>query len=145
MAKLTILAAFLVITLSVVVVAVAASVSASASSNGATNGNSSNSRHIQRKQLGDCEKFLTRSCRPGVLMVTNIINDASCHQRLHLCCEELERIEVQWRCREISRLVEQQLGEVRGKEKQEMLQKAKNLPALCRMGIGRCDIRPPWF
>ena len=143
MAKLTLLEASLVITLSIVVVA--ASISATASSHGITNENSWQSEHTKTKGLKDCEKFLSKSCR-RVLMVTNImVRDASCRQRLQLWCEELEQIEVQWRCQEIRRLVKQQLGQFRGKEMQEMLQKAKNLPALCRLGIGRCNIGPSWF
>ncbi|TYI51477.1 hypothetical protein E1A91_D12G178900v1 [Gossypium mustelinum] len=109
MAKLTLLAASLLLTLSIVnVVAVSSS----------------------RKGLRGCEKFLTESCR-------------------RLCCGELERIEVQRRCSVIRRLVKELLEDFRSKQKREMLQKARNLPALCRMGIGHCDIRvpfpPSWF
>ncbi|TYG41574.1 hypothetical protein ES288_D12G186200v1 [Gossypium darwinii] len=109
MAKLTLLAASLLLTLSIVnVVAVSSS----------------------RKGLRGCENFLTESCR-------------------RLCCGELERIEVQRRCSVIRRLVKELLEDFRSKQKREMLQKARNLPALCRMGIGHCDIRvpfpPSWF
>ncbi|XP_022724977.1 2S albumin-like [Durio zibethinus] len=122
-----------------------ASISASASSHGISDENSRQSEQTKDKGLKDCEKFLAKASR-RVLMVTNImIRDASCRQGLRLCCGELEQIEVQWRCKEIRRLVKQQLGELRGKEMQEMLLKAKNLPALCCMGIGRCDSRPFWF
>ncbi|MBA0863045.1 hypothetical protein Goshw_016056 [Gossypium schwendimanii] len=120
MAKLTLLAASLLLTLSIVnVVAVSSS----------------------SKGLRGCEKFLTESCR--------WVRDDSCRERMKLCCGELERIEVQRRCSVIRRLVKELLEDFRSKQKREMLQKARNLPALCRMGIGRCDIRvpfpPSWF
>lgn len=117
MAKLTVLAASLLLTLSIVNVVAASS------------------------SLRGCENFLTESCRRG--------RDDSCRKRMKLCCEELERIEVQRRCSVIRRLVKELLEDFRSKQKREMLQKARNLPALCRMGIGRCDIRvpfpPAWF
>ncbi|KAG8475572.1 hypothetical protein CXB51_032362 [Gossypium anomalum] len=120
MAKLTLLAASLLLTLSIVNVVAASS---------------------SRKGLRGCEKFLTESCRR--------VRDDSCRERMKLCCRELERIEVQRRCSVIRRLVKKLLEDFRSKQKQEMLQKARNLPALCRMGIGRCDIRIPfplsWF
>ncbi|GMI99824.1 hypothetical protein HRI_003651700 [Hibiscus trionum] len=133
MAKSTLLAASLVITLSMVAVA-AASLSASPGGH--------YSEHTRTKGLSRCEKFLRESCRPWA-------RDDSCRQRLKLCCGELERIEVQRRCTVVRRLVKRQLDDFRGKAVREMLQKARNLPALCRMGIGRCDIRVPvpqsWF
>ncbi|KAK9021545.1 hypothetical protein V6N11_011532 [Hibiscus sabdariffa] len=96
------------------------------------------------KGLSRCEKFLRKSCRPSARDDRH-----SCRQRLQLCCGELERIEVQRRCTVVRRLVKRQLEDFRGKGIREMLQKARNLPALCRMGIGRCDIRVPvpqsWF
>ncbi|XVE74519.1 hypothetical protein DITRI_Ditri12bG0023500 [Diplodiscus trichospermus] len=116
------------------------STSATASSHGITNESSRQSDHRKSQGLKDCDKFLAKSCRRVMMVTDMMIRDASCRQRLQLCCEELEQIEVQWRCKEIRRLVKQQLGEFRGKELQEMLQKAKNLPPLCRMGIGRCEI-----
>ncbi|OMO89435.1 hypothetical protein CCACVL1_07830 [Corchorus capsularis] len=112
-----------------------------------TNDNSrQTSENIQNKGLNRaCEKFLTKSCR-RIQMVTNTIKGttSSCRRRLRSCCEELEQIEVQRRCQEIRRFVREKLEEeeLRGRERKEMLQKAKNLPALCYMGIGRCDIRP---
>ncbi|OMO72373.1 hypothetical protein COLO4_27651 [Corchorus olitorius] len=135
MAKLTLLATFF---LTLFLVLVAASVS--------TNENSSQtSEIIQNKGLNRaCEKFLTKSCR-RIQMVTNTIKGtSSCRHQLRSCCEELEQIEVQRRCHEIRRFVREKLEEeeFRGRERKEMLQKAKNLPALCYMGIGRCDIRP---
>ncbi|KAE8663890.1 hypothetical protein F3Y22_tig00112864pilonHSYRG00132 [Hibiscus syriacus] len=99
------------------------------------------SEHARTKGLNRCEKFLRESCRR--------VRDDSCRQRLQLCCGELERIEARRRCTLVRQLVKRQLDDFSGKGMREMLQKARNLPALCRMGIGRCDIRVPvpqsWF
>lgn len=86
---------------------------------------------IESQHLTECKKFLTQRCW------------VSCRRHLPECCQEMNRLDKQCVCQGIRKLMtklQEKQVERQYDEMKEILQKARNLPALCRMGIGRCDI-----
>ncbi|KAK4365331.1 hypothetical protein RND71_016689 [Anisodus tanguticus] len=60
------------------------------------------------------------------------------------CCEQLRQIqEPQCRCEGLSQVVQhaQQQGELQGRERQQMIKTAQNLPGLCQLSPQRCEIQ----
>uniref|UniRef100_A0A5B7BLZ3 Putative 2S sulfur-rich seed storage protein 2-like isoform X1 n=1 Tax=Davidia involucrata TaxID=16924 RepID=A0A5B7BLZ3_DAVIN len=133
MAKLTTLAA----TFSLLFVAVMASITIDEE-------NPSQSQRcgqqIQSQRLNACQQYVVQGSR-------SIMNQGGWREEFERCCEELEQMDEKCRCDGIRRAVQQQQqqGELQAREMREIVQTAKSLPGLCRMGPRRCDIRAVWF
>ncbi|KAI4319800.1 hypothetical protein MLD38_033355 [Melastoma candidum] len=94
--------------------------------------------------LRSCEDFLSQQARQGRFGFSSRRFGGSRFgsRRLQDCCEELRQVEDHCRCqglREIVRDQQQLIGF--GGEREELERAAEDLPQMCGVGPGRCDIR----
>ncbi|GAV75647.1 Tryp_alpha_amyl domain-containing protein [Cephalotus follicularis] len=98
-------------------------------------------RQMQGQRLRECGQFLMECSQQREMGRAGM----SCRQQLQQCCQELGRMDEECRCQAVRMTVQRQQGEMQGEEMQEMVQTAMNLPNMCRMGPGRCEMRAVWF
>ncbi|KAI6687443.1 hypothetical protein NL676_024271 [Syzygium grande] len=61
------------------------------------------------------------------------------------CCQQLRQMEDQCRCGGLRQVMRQQMDEFGGRESQDMMRCAWNLPNMCGFGPQYCDIRAIWY
>ncbi|CAN4127529.1 unnamed protein product [Withania somnifera] len=95
----------------------------------------------QAQQLRSCQQYLRQR--------TQFSEEQDQGRDIESCCNQLQLIQdAQCRCEGLRQVVrqEQQRGELQGRESQQMLQTAQNLPGLCRLSPQRCEIQTlSWF
>lgn len=90
---------------------------------------------IQAKQLRSCQELLRQKVQ---------YEDQQIPREVQQCCNQLGQIQdPQCRCEGLMQVVQQeeQIGQVQGRQRQQMLQTAQNLPGLCRLSPQRCEIQ----
>ncbi|KAG5593130.1 hypothetical protein MTR67_037199 [Solanum verrucosum] len=90
----------------------------------------------QAQQLRSCQQFLRQRSQYD--------EDQQIPREVQQCCNQLEQIQdPQCRCEGLMKVVqkEEQTGQVQGRQRQQMLQTAQNLPGLCRLSPQRCEIQ----
>lgn len=98
----------------------------------------------QAQQLRSCQQYLRQRSQSSE-------EEEADQSRgdIQRCCQQLQQIQdPQCRCEGLRQVVqqEQQRGELQGRERQQMLQTAQNLPGLCRVSPQRCEIQTrSWF
>ncbi|XP_077252714.1 2S seed storage albumin protein-like [Tasmannia lanceolata] len=92
-------------------------------------------REVSMEQMRECRQYL-QSGRRQVLR-GGVINQ----QVPQMCCERLRQVREDCRCEAVKQMAEEQMGELRGEEMQEMIRRAENLPDMCGMRPQHCDIR----
>ncbi|XP_010064931.1 2S albumin [Eucalyptus grandis] len=97
-------------------------------------------QRILRQQLHKCEQFITQG--RGLIVLPR--HEEGGQGSLQQCCQQLRQIDQQCRCEGLKQIVQeqQQQGQLQGQELREVVQKAQNLPNMCRLGPQRCDISP---
>ncbi|KAM7275447.1 hypothetical protein ACFE04_017313 [Oxalis oulophora] len=96
------------------------------------------SHHCQEqlpsKPLKACREFLMDCSR----RMDSILN-MSCRQQKQDCCQEMEEMDKECRCQAIMKMMHGQ--EMGGRQMEQMAEKAMELPRMCNMSPGRCEMR----
>ncbi|CAN4077786.1 unnamed protein product [Withania somnifera] len=96
----------------------------------------------QAQQLRSCQQYLRQTRQ-------SYGEENQSTEEVQRCCNQLQQIQdAQCRCEGLRQVVQQdqQRGELQGRERQQMLQTAQNLPGLCRLSPQRCEIQTlTWF
>ncbi|KAJ8555733.1 hypothetical protein K7X08_013229 [Anisodus acutangulus] len=96
-----------------------------------------------QQQIQQAQKL--RSCQQYLRQQTQFQEEEDKVSRdKQQCCEQLRQIqEPQCRCEGLSQVVQhaQQQGELQGRERQQMIRTAENLPGLCQLSPQRCEIQ----
>ncbi|KAF8016356.1 hypothetical protein BT93_H1765 [Corymbia citriodora subsp. variegata] len=83
------------------------------------------------QQLRQCKQFITQGRQ-----------EEGSQGPLHQCCQQLRQMDQRCRCGGLSQIVQEQhqQGQLQGQELREVIQKAQNLPNMCRLSPQRCEI-----
>ncbi|XP_009772214.1 2S seed storage albumin protein-like [Nicotiana tabacum] len=115
------------------------------------------SEEVENQQSRRCQQQIQqaqqlRSCQQYLRQRSQSSEEEEADQSrgdIQRCCQQLQQIQdPQCRCEGLRQVVqqEQQRGELQGRERQQMLQTAQNLPGLCRVSPQRCEIQTrSWF
>ncbi|KAI4341078.1 hypothetical protein MLD38_025848 [Melastoma candidum] len=90
-------------------------------------------------ELRSCEDFLRQQARQGG---RRFGGGRFGSRRLQDCCEELRQVDDHCRCQGLREIVrDQQQMRGFGGEREQLERIAEDLPRMCGVGPGRCDIR----
>ncbi|CAK9321863.1 unnamed protein product [Citrullus colocynthis] len=104
-------------------------------------------QQVRGERLRQCEQLLTRPRRYRQLLSAQEEEDAVEH--LEECCQQLRGMDDACRCEGLRQIVQRrrQQGRLQGIDVGQMLERATNLPSVCRLSRRRCDLRStttPW-
>lgn len=94
--------------------------------------------NTQAKQLRSCRQILRQRVQ------SEEGEDQISQREAQKCCKQLERMQdPQCRCEGLSQVVQQeeQSGQIQGRQMQQMVQSAQELPGLCQLTPQRCEIQ----
>ncbi|XP_031738807.1 2S sulfur-rich seed storage protein 2-like [Cucumis sativus] len=93
------------------------------------------------ERLRHCERLLTQPRRFRLLLAAEEEEDAVEH--LEECCQQLKGMDDACRCEGLRQIVQRrrQQGQLQGVDVGQMLERATNLPSVCRLSRRRCDLR----
>ncbi|XP_022984798.1 2S sulfur-rich seed storage protein 2-like [Cucurbita maxima] len=98
-------------------------------------------QQVRGERLRHCEQLLMRPRRVRQLLMAEEEEDAVEH--LEECCQQLRGMDDACRCEGLRQIVQRrrQQGRMQGIDVGQMLERATNLPSVCRLSQRRCELR----
>ncbi|KAM7254770.1 hypothetical protein ACFE04_020011 [Oxalis oulophora] len=100
-------------------------------------------QQIKGRPLTSCEEFLKECSRSPRMMMLE--SESRCSQQKQDCCDEMKEMDEQCRCQGIKKMMQRQQGQMGQQQMEKMTEKAMDLPRMCRMGPGSCEMRSFWY
>jgi hypothetical protein len=100
---------------------------------------------VEHAKLDSCGDYLMERCTPKEMSITWLLKwgMSSCEDVRTQCCQQLEHMAAQCRCKAILKSIQGDLGGFSGSQegqKARVLQMAKHLPSKCKMAPRSCNI-----